>query len=144
MLLRLNSLVVCLHVAVVVDADVFDVVVIFVGSYYRYFGRFCNGVVVTFLHRVLVGCVSVAWITGLNESPECKRRVAPAVACINAYRLTLQLELQPYAGEEIASGLVIALQRIAVIAQRTADQRRFTVEHIVQSHRPGDVIIQLY
>ncbi len=48
MLLRLNPLVVCLHVAVVVDADVFDVVVIFVGSYYRYFGRFCNGVVVTF------------------------------------------------------------------------------------------------
>lgn len=77
MLLRLNPLVVCLHVAVVVDADVFDVVVIFVGSYYRYFGRFCNGVVVTFLHRVLVGCISVAWITGSDESPECKRRGCP-------------------------------------------------------------------
>ncbi|MDD0927039.1 hypothetical protein LOD59_05135 [Xylella fastidiosa subsp. multiplex] len=54
MLLRLNSLVVCLHVAVVVDADVFDVVVIFVGSYYRYFGRFCNGVVVTLMRQCCV------------------------------------------------------------------------------------------
>lgn len=46
--------------------------------------------------------------------------VPPPLVSMGTTRL--ELEFQSYAGEEIASRLVIATQRVAVVAQRTADQ----------------------